>query len=96
MTVPVDRRSLKLPNLVERVNAKLRGHYEYFGVIGNSRGIQEFARIVTKQLFKWLNRRSQKRSFNWKTFERMIKRLGLLRPRITEQRDNQLKLPFLR
>ena len=87
-------RSLKLPKLIEKVNAKLRGHYEYFGVIGNSRSIQEFARITTNLLFKWLNRRSQKRSFNWRTFETAIKRLGLLRPRITEQKDNQLKLPF--
>ncbi len=50
------------------VNAKLRGHYQYYGVTDNIREIESFLYVTKKLLFKWLNRRSQKRSYTWETF----------------------------
>jgi hypothetical protein len=35
-------------------------------------------------VFKWLNRRSQRRSSNWTTFAQMWSALGLPPPRIVE------------
>ena len=46
----------------------LRGHIQYYGVSGNSRGAAGYVYFATRLLFKWLNRRSQKRSMNWKRF----------------------------
>lgn len=46
----------------------LRGHIQYYGVSGNSRGVAGYVYFATRLLFKWLNRRSQKRSMNWKRF----------------------------
>ena len=45
-----------------------QGHLQYFGVSGNSRSISSYAHHVKRLLFKWLNRRSQRRSFTWKHF----------------------------
>ena len=45
-----------------------QGHLQYFGVRGNSRSISAYAHWVQRLLFKWINRRSQRRSFNWKRF----------------------------
>jgi RNA-directed DNA polymerase len=45
-----------------------QGHLQYFGVRGNSRSVSGYAHHVKRLLFKWLNRRSQRRSFTWKHF----------------------------
>jgi len=59
----------------------LRGHIQYYGVSGNSRGVASYAHHATRLLFKWLNRRSQRRSLNWARFKAVI-RPRLPRPRI--------------
>lgn len=48
--------------------AKLRGHVQYYGVSFNSRSVGIFLKKAERILFKWLNRRSQRKSFNWDKF----------------------------
>ena len=79
-----ENRSLRLPDIVVGINRKLRGYYNYYGVIGNYDSLAEFFYHIKRVLYKWLNRRSQKRSFYWKGFQNMLKRHPLLKPRITE------------
>ena len=74
------------------LNAKLRGYFNYYGVIGNSKGINEFYKRAKEILYKWLNYRSQKKSFNWQEFNRKMKWYGLISPKITEQVDLQLRV----
>jgi RNA-directed DNA polymerase len=50
------------------VRQHLQGHYQYYGVSGNSRSLHLYQWQVQKLLHKWLNRRSQRRSFTWKQF----------------------------
>lgn len=64
------------------LQAKLRGHYQYYGVSGNSRSIGRFADLAEQMVYKWLNRRSQKDSFTWEGFRRYRKRYPLPKPRI--------------
>ena len=49
--------------------AKLRGHIQYYGVSHNSEEVKTFLFKATKIVFKWLNRRSQRRSFTWEKFQ---------------------------
>lgn len=51
---------------------KLRGHYNYFAVSSNQRRVSHFYYVCINSLFKWLNRRSQKRSFTWEKFKRRL------------------------
>jgi len=88
-------RSKKLKVLIEQMNQKLRGYYQYYGVIGNRRGLDEFYYQVNRILFKWLNRRSQKRSMNWEQYQQRVRR-HLLSPSITERRILQLRIRGLR
>jgi len=61
------------------------GHYNYYGVIGNSRSLSYFFREVVETVFKWLNRRGGKRrSYTWEKFNQMLERVGIARPRITQ------------
>lgn len=62
--------------------AKLRGHYNYYGVSGNSRMIVRFGYVTIRAVMKWLNRRSQRRSFTWKKFSAYLVHYRLSRPRI--------------
>jgi len=62
--------------------AKLRGHYNYYGVSGNSRMIVRFGYVTIRAVMKWLNRRSQRRSFTWEKFSAYMVHYPLPRPRI--------------
>jgi RNA-directed DNA polymerase len=73
---------LKLAFLIRRLNAKLRGYYNYYGITGNYPSLVQFYELVKRILFKWLNRRGQKRSMTWPGFKQMLEHFGLLKPRL--------------
>lgn len=54
--------------MMELAYRHLRGHLQYFGVSGNSRSLRQYKHQVRQLLFKWLNRRSQRRSITWQRF----------------------------
>ena len=87
-----ENRNWRLKKLFWKLNAKLRGYYNYYGIIGNSQSLKEFFELARKILYKWLNRRSQRRSFNYRGFVQVCEHFGIEKPRITEKRDYQLKL----
>lgn len=47
----------------------LEGHLNYYGITDNGSMCDEFRRQVMKLMYKWLNRRSQRRSFTWARFK---------------------------
>jgi hypothetical protein len=49
---------IKTSLLLVSLDRKLRGHYNYFGAIGNLAGLHAVLGQVMEQLHKWLNRRS--------------------------------------
>ena len=71
--------------LFATLNSKYRGYWNYYGVIGNSASLQRFFRETQRLLFKWLNRRSQRRSYTWAAFNALVNYCGVERPRITER-----------
>jgi hypothetical protein len=66
-----DRMPLK--ELWKIFTAKLRGHINYYGVSHNAGNVSKFLHEATKIVFKWLNRRSQRKSFNWEQYVKYIK-----------------------
>jgi RNA-directed DNA polymerase len=75
-------RIMKTKDLWKTAKAKLRGHYNYYGVTDNLPGIKRFGEEVKKLLFKWLNRRGKKNCLNWEKFNKMLERFPLPKPRI--------------
>lgn len=61
-----DKRTLRA--LWDTFNAKLRGHIQYYGVSLNSDSVYEFVHQATGIFFKWINRRSQRKSMTWEQF----------------------------
>lgn len=66
------RNKYRLHEVWERFCVKVEGHIRYYGVSFNVRGIRCFVHRAIRILFKWLNRRSQKRSFTWEKFEQFM------------------------
>lgn len=78
-----DHRNMPLEWLFKKVNEQLRGHYQYYGVTDNIVECKRFLRQTTWYLYKYLNRRSQKRSYNHETFfNGLLKTFPLVDPRI--------------
>ena len=44
---------------------KLRGHYAYYGIAGNSSALSSFRREAARVWRKWLQRRSRKARIPW-------------------------------
>ena len=80
-----NRNKMKLPELWQIIAVKMRGHINYFGVTDNGWSVRRFYKGAQRCLFKWLNRRSQRRSFIWESFNRYEKRFPLPRPQIRVQ-----------
>jgi RNA-directed DNA polymerase len=66
----------------EALAQRLRGHYGYYGIGGNSIVIGRFYREVVGLWRKWLNRRSQRASMPWVRMYRLLERYSLPKPRI--------------
>ena len=93
-----ESRHEKLPRLMETLRAKLRGSWNYYGLIGNSRRMNQFYYATRWAVFKWLNRRSQRTSLTWPAFDRLLARFQVPPPRIVETNQGrwpcQMELSF--
>jgi nucleoid DNA-binding protein len=79
-----EHRHYSVKEMVERINQSLRGHYHYYGVTDNTKSLEAFDYLVKGLLFKWLNRRSQRRSYTMDAFyNRVLVLFPLVRPKIT-------------
>src|SRR5262250_2463284 len=64
------------------LNAKLRGHYQYYGRPTNSQSLLKFYRGVVRIWRKWLNRRTRGNRMTWERYNQLLRRYPLLPPRI--------------
>jgi RNA-directed DNA polymerase len=72
-----DNRHLPLAEQQQTLNQKLRGHYAYYGVTGNSDAMNRFRQEVENRWRKWLNRRNNIRSMHWQKFCALLRRYPL-------------------
>ena len=68
--------------IIEKMNQVLVGYYHYYGITDNYRSLKRFRDVVIKRLFFWLNKRSQRRSYNWDSFNELIKTCPIAKPKI--------------
>lgn len=76
------RNLFTLQDIFEVVKLKLRGHYQYYGITDNSPMLKDFKYQIEELLFKWLNRRSQRKSFDRCKFNLYLKSNPLPMPKI--------------
>jgi len=76
------RNTMKFGEIIELAKSKIRGHFQYYGVSDNSKSIKHYYNTSIKKLYFWLNRRSQKRSFNWDKFNEILEKFKFPKPKI--------------
>jgi hypothetical protein len=68
------------------LSQKLRGHYGYFGIAGNSAALERFEQEVRRAWHQWLNRRSQRTRLTWERMLKLLERYPLPPPRLSYRR----------
>jgi RNA-directed DNA polymerase len=76
-----DNRHISIGEQQQKLNQKLRGHYAYYGVTGNSGSLSRFLWEVERRWRKWLLRRSRQRTMTWARFCLLLRRYPLARVR---------------
>jgi RNA-directed DNA polymerase len=62
------------------LSLKVRGHYRYFGITGNSRALSRYLHEVERQWRRWLDRRSSRAKMTWDRFRLLLRRYPLPLP----------------
>jgi group II intron reverse transcriptase/maturase len=86
-----ENRHRRLPDLFRLLNAKLMGYFNHFGVHGNIRSLEYFYYQVIRQMWKYLNRRSQRKSYNWEGFKQLLSQFGVVKPHIVNRPKRERK-----
>jgi group II intron reverse transcriptase/maturase len=77
-----DNRHMPVRGQAVALGRMLRGHFNYFGIRGNSRALSRLHHAVTRLWQKWLSRRSQRGRLSWDAFHRLLARYPLPPPRL--------------
>lgn len=84
-----EARDWKMNQVMENLTAKYRGYWNYYGVIGNSKSLRQFYYLSVRVLFKWLNRRSQRKSYTWTEFNQVLHYYRIPPPKVWEKMPGQ-------
>lgn len=79
------KRSHKLAIWLPQLKRKLTGFRNYFGLPDNSRSLSKLYNYVLHSLYKWLNRRSGRRSYNWSNFKKMLEYFQIQKLRVSKR-----------
>jgi group II intron reverse transcriptase/maturase len=71
----------KPSDIIKKLNIKLMGHYRYYGISNNYNKLSYFQRYCIRQLYKALNRRSQKK-LTWSKYSNILKYNPIAKPKI--------------
>ncbi len=77
-----ENRHSPIPELIAKLNQKLRGHYQYYGIIGNYGKLKAYCDYTKQRLKFWLGKRSQKAKMTWRKFDKIMEYNPLLCPKI--------------
>lgn len=77
-----ENRTRPAPEIMRDLGRKLLGYFRYYGITDNGYKLREFYSHALSLLFKWLNRRSQRKSFDGGKFKRFLDKFPLPKPKI--------------
>ena len=68
--------------MLPRARTRVIGHLNYYAITDNADQCDRFVYYATPLLFKWLNRKSQRRAYTWEGFNHALEHVGWPKPRI--------------
>jgi len=76
------RRVLRKGEMLRGAKSRVQGHLSYYAVTDNSELCTSFHYHATRILFKWLNRKSQRRPYTWYGFNQALDWIKWPKPNI--------------
>ena len=70
------RNLLPTGDLLRQAKMRIQGHLNYYAITDNSESCQRYMHLTRRALFKWLNRRSQRKSYTWNAFLQALRHVG--------------------
>jgi hypothetical protein len=67
---------------LRRARSHVNGHLNYYAIMDNSDSCNRYMHLTRRALFKWLNRRSQRKSYAWVGCHQALRQIGWPTPRI--------------
>lgn len=77
-----NNRNRPLKEIISTYRRKLIGHYNYYGISDNVKSCDKYLNETKILMFKWLNRRSQRRGYTWNQFNQMMNGYDLPKPNL--------------
>jgi len=78
----IARSVLRKGEMIRQARARVVGHLSYYAITDNSERCRFFVHCAERILFKWINRKSQRRSYTWAKFVPTLARVGWPKSRI--------------
>ncbi|MBU1019857.1 MAG: group II intron reverse transcriptase/maturase [Firmicutes bacterium] len=69
-------------SMIEKLNKKIVGHYRYYGISGNFKGLMKFYKFIVLAVYKMLTRRSQRNYLNFERYYKLISKYPILKPKL--------------
>lgn len=66
------RNTLRKGEMIRMAKIRILGHLNYYAITDNSKMCKNFIHFATRILFKWINRRSQRKSYTWDAFRQVL------------------------
>jgi len=76
------RNVLRKGEMLRRARVRIMGHLNYYAITDNAELCKKYVFYATRLLFKWLNRKSQRRAYTWAGFNHALAALDWPTPRI--------------
>ena len=86
--IKLNRHKERMRTLWDRFRVKINGHIRYYGVSYNSRSVGRFIFKAIGTFFKWINRRSGRRSMRWENFLKFINQYPLPKNKVYHSLQN--------
>ena len=76
------RNVLKKGEMLKQARARVVGHLNYYAITDNLRRCNDYIYYATRILFKWLNRKSQRKAYTWDSFAQALAWVGWPQPKV--------------
>jgi RNA-directed DNA polymerase len=76
------RNVLKKGEMLRLAKIRAVGHLNYYAITDNAKACNTYIRHVTRNLLKWLNRKSQKNTYTWAGYLQALEWIGWPKPHI--------------
>jgi RNA-directed DNA polymerase len=84
------RNVLSKGEMLRRAKVRIAGHLNYYAITDNSDRCSSYVYHATRVLFKWLNRKSQRNTYNWRGYCQVLESVNW--PQATIRKDlNQFR-----